>query len=197
MSLEQMMADDAEKAQDQSEAMPGNEVLAAVAELAERQVALEVYIDKMEANIDEAKRRWRAIAEKELPEKLKEVGLASYTMTDGRKVHVKTEVYASIPKDNTGPAYTWLTDNKLDGIIKNVVLVEFGRGENLKAIEFAELVAGLGLRPEQKQSIHPMTLKATLKEVMEKGMDVPLEAFGAYIVDRSKVELPAKPKGKK
>jgi len=197
MNLEDQMAADAEDAQNPEVAMPGNELLKAVADLAARQVELENWLEAQELRMEEGKRRWRAIAEKELPEKIKEAGLSSYTMADGRKVSVKTEVYCSIPKDNTGPAYTWLRENKLDGIIKNTVVVEFSRGEDAKAAETAKKLADMGLRPVQNETIHPMTLKATLKEVMEKGMNVPLAAFGAFIVDRSKVDLPPKSKGKK
>ena len=38
-----------------------------------------------------------------------------------------------------------------------------------------------GLAPEVRQSIHPSTLKAFVKEQLTTGKDIPSEPFGIYI----------------
>jgi hypothetical protein len=192
MSLEEQMAADAakEEAATESAEMPENTALEQVRDLAIRQMQWEDYMFKLEAKLVEAKKEWRDIAEKELPNKMMECGISNYTLVDGSKISMKQEYYASIPKDNPDPAFMWLREHNLDGIIKNEVTVGFSKGEDALASEFAQWVAEKGLRPEQKTTIHAMTLKAFVKEQMEKGVDIPVEAFGVYTVTRSKVELP-------
>lgn len=167
-----------------------NEQMAMIADLASRQVTIEEYIAKAEANLATAKENWRKIAEVALPNAMAEVGMSEFKLENGTVVNVKQEVYASIPKDNVGPAFAWLRTNNLDGVIKNVISVQFGKGEDADAIKAAEALAEQGFRPEQVQTVHPMTLKALLKEQMEKGVDVPLKDFGAHVVNRAKVEIP-------
>lgn len=160
-----------------------------IANLAERQVTIEAYMAKCEANLEAAKANWRKIAEVDLPNAMAEVGMSQFKLTNGTIVKIGQEVYASIPKDNTGPAFAWLREHNLDGVIKNVVSVQFAKGEDAKALELAHNIADQGLLPEQTQTVHPMTLKALLKEQLEKGVDVPMKEFGAYSVNRAKVVL--------
>ena len=161
--------------------------LAMVSSLAEKQVELEVRIAKGEALLEQLKKEHREISEKALPAALQEVGLASVTLTNGKKVTVKTEIYASIPKDSSAPAFAWLRDHGHGALIKNIISTEFGKGEDEKAVEAAMLLAEAGFTPSQKESVHPMTLKAFLKEQVEKGQDVPLDLFGAFVFNKSKV----------
>lgn len=162
--------------------------LSSVAALASRQAELEYRIKRGESLLDDLKKEWRQIAEHDLPNAIQEVGLSTFTLADGRKISTKTEVYASIPKDNPNKAFAWLRANGHGALIKNVISAEFGKGEDEQAVEAASALAEAGFKPSQKESVHPMTLKAFLKEQLEKGVDVPLEDFGAHIVTRAKVE---------
>lgn len=161
--------------------------LSMVSALAARQVELEERIAKGEALLDQLKQELRQVAEKDLPNALQEVGLSAIQLTNGKKVTIKTEIYASIPKDSSAPAFAWLRDHGHGALIKNIISTEFGKGEDEKAVQAAMLLAEAGFTPSQKESVHPMTLKAFLKEQMEKGTSVPLELFGAFILNRAKV----------
>lgn len=178
-----------------AEAIPptfSDEQLKMVSSLADRQVEIEKYIAKCEENLEKAKANWRNIAEKELPNAMQEIGMSKFTLSNGTSIEIKPELYASIPKDNKAPAFAWLREHDLDGVIKNVVSVQFSKGEDAKALELAEKLAMDGLLPQQEQSVHPQTLKALLKEQINKGVEVPLEKFGGYSVNRAKVTLPKK-----
>ena len=49
--------------------------------------------------------------------------------------------------------------------------------------------SGRGLNYEQKETVHPQTLKALLKEQMALGkIDVPLDTFNAYVVTKAVVK---------
>lgn len=164
--------------------------LVQVSVLAEKQVILEERIEKGEALLKQLTAELNQIRDKDLPAAMQEIGVSSITLTNGKKIEIKTEVYASIPKDgeHAGKALPWLRDHNFGGLIKNVISTEFGKGEDDKAIQAATVLAEAGFTPTQKETVHPQTLKAFLKEQLAAGAEIPLELFGAFVVDRAKVK---------
>ena len=53
----------------------------------------------------------------------------------------------------------WLRNNGLGDIIKNEIIVTFGRGEDNKASTYATLARGQGFEPIQKVGVNPQTLQ--------------------------------------
>ena len=102
-------------------------------------------------------------------------------------VTIKPFVSASIPKDRRDEAYQWLRDNGLDDIIKNDVVLSFGRGEDNQASDLMLDLEKKGLHPESKTHIHAMTLKAFVKERVEQGKPIDLDMFGAYVAKTAEI----------
>lgn len=172
-----------------------NEQMEMISRLAARQVEIENYILKCESNIDIAKQNLKKIQEVELPAAMAEIGMQEFKLADGTKVSVKNEVYCSIPKADTEEglqkrvlAFSWLRDHELDGVIKNTVSLQFGKGEDENAVEAVIALRAQGYEPQQDMNVHPQTLKALIKEQLGKGVDVPLEVFGAFTVNKSIVK---------
>ena len=92
-------------------------------------------------------------------------------MQDGSSVEVKTNYSATITQANKEKAFNWLRENDLGDIIKNELTVSFGRNEDNKAAEYAELAKGQGYQPTQKLKVEPMTLKALVRERIEAGKE--------------------------
>ena len=59
-------------------------------------------------------------------------------------------------------------------------MVSFGRNEDNKAADYAELAKGQGFQPTQKMKVEPMTLKALVRERIEAGKEMPTEIFGVF-----------------
>jgi len=165
-----------------------NEELRIVSALAEKQVAVETKMKLLQNQLADCEVELKQVREIDLPAAMQEVGMDSFTLSNGRKISLKTDVYCSIPKDDGGRAFSWLREHDFGSLIKNVISVDFGKGEDDKAIEAAQLLAGGGFNPQQKESVHAMTLKAFINEQMKKGASIPLDYFGAFIVTKSKVE---------
>jgi hypothetical protein len=102
-------------------------------------------------------------------------------MADGSKITVKPFYSASIPEENRAQAYEWLRDHGYDDIIKNTISVRFGRGEDELSVRLLNLLGTQGYPAEQAQKIEPQTLKAWVKERVEKGQTVDTELFGVFI----------------
>jgi hypothetical protein len=108
---------------------------------------------------------------------------------DQIKVQVVEDIYVSIPKDpeKSKACYEWLDDNGLGDIIKNQVGMSFGKGEGDKAKALESQIKEMGLIPEVKVSVHPSTLKATIKKWHEEGKSVPDNTFSLFIGQKTKI----------
>jgi hypothetical protein len=144
----------------------------------------EVILD-LEKEIKTAKTKLLKLTDEELPALMSEMGISSLTLDDGSVVKVTQTYGGSILVENRPKAYAWLREYGYDDIIKNTVMCQFGRGEDDRAKGFAEFAAENGYAPEQKTEIHTQTLRAFVKERIEKGDAFPMELFGAYIGQRA------------
>ena len=108
-------------------------------------------------------------------------------MADGNEITVSSFYNASIPKSRTEEAFGWLRDNQYGDLIKNVVTATFGRDEDALANKVLVNLQSQGYATNQKQWVEPMTLKAFVKEQVEKGTPIPSDLFGVYIGKKAKV----------
>jgi hypothetical protein len=82
----------------------------------------------------------------------------------------------------------YLKDNDLGDIIKNQVSTSFGTGEDNMAGDLAGYIeSNFGITPDVKKSVHPSTLKATLKKRHEEGLTDPDDLFGIFIRPETKI----------
>ena len=123
-----------------------------------------------------------------IPTMLSEMGLSFLKLADGSSIEVKTNYRAHIKEDNKERAFNWLRENGLGDIIKNEISVSFGRNEDNKAADYAELAKSQGLNPMQKLKVEPMTLKALVRERIEAGKELPTELFGVYTENKTTVK---------
>jgi hypothetical protein len=156
-----------------------------VASLARDIRSTEEVILNLEEDIKALKAKLLKLTDEELPALMEEMGISSLTLDDGSVVKVTRTYGGSILVENRPKAYDWLREHGYDDIIKNTVMCQFGRGEDDRAKGFAEFAAENGFAPEQKTEIHSQTLRAFVKERIEKGDAFPMELFGAYIGQRA------------
>jgi len=123
-----------------------------------------------------------------IPTMLSEMGLSFLKLQDGSSVEVKTNYSATITQANKEAAFNWLRENGLSDIIKNEISVSFGRNEDNKAADYAELAKGQGLEPQQKLKVEPMTLKALVRERMEAGKEMPTELFNIFVGNKTTIK---------
>ena len=156
-----------------------------VASLARDIRSTEEVISDLEEVLKMTKAKLLKMTDEELPALMEEMGISSLTLDDGSVVKVTRTYGGSILVENRPKAYEWLREHGYDDIIKNTVMCQFGRGEDDRAKGFADFAAENGFAPEQKTEIHSQTLRAFVKERIEKGDAFPMELFGAYIGQRA------------
>mgnify|MGYP001191099387 CR=1 FL=1 len=144
-------------------------------------------IIQCEEYLKQLKAEKQRIATEQIPMLMDEMGIERVDV-DGATVQLKPFVSASIPADRRQEAFAWLREHGLDDIIKNDVIVSFGRGEDNVAGDVMYDLEQKGFHPEKKTHIHAMTLKAFVKERVEKGLPIDLDMFGAYVARTADVK---------
>ena len=148
---------------------------------------IEDEIQNAEESISKLKEQAKTLSQFEIPKMMEEMHITKLKLKDGESVEIKKIYGASIPQENQEAAFTWLRDNDLGDIIKNDITVTFGRGEDNKASEYANLAQGKGYEPVQKIGVHSSTLKAVVGERLKSGQEMPSDFFKTYEGNRTKI----------
>ena len=160
-----------------------------IAELAHRQVKLEQELAELNASAKVKSEQLKYVSEVLLPNAMSEAELANFTLESGESIEIKRDYAASISEANFPAAKIWLEANGSEGIIKHVVSLSFVKGEGDLSEKAIELLIDAGYAPTDKESIHPQTLKATVKEYLRKAVDVPYDVFGVFEIVKAKVTV--------
>ena len=173
---------------DQQDAMKRTDNIQSLADQVERLEGLLSRIEKSETNLKDLKKEYQRISGEVIPTMMSEMGLAELKLHDGSHLKVSTSYRAHISEANKEAAFNWLRENGLGDIIKNEISVSFGRNEDNKAADYAELAKSKGFQPTQKMKVEPMTLKALVRERIEAGKEMPTEIFGVFSENKTTIK---------
>jgi len=165
----------------------GDASLKALSEKSNQLQKLDDAIQEAEQTLGQLKAEYRELSEVDIPSMLSELGLSEITLKDGNKISTSTYYSARISEDKRDEAFQWLNDNGFGDIVKNTVSVSFGREEDDSARKLVDSLEDSGYATAQKKWVEPMTLKAFVREQVEKGSDLPLETFNVYIGQKTRI----------
>ena len=174
--------------EDQTEILDKTDNIGKLANKIKEMQAIQKDIDQNEEYLKQRKKDLEQLSGEAIPTMLTEMGLTYLKLADGSSVEVKTNYSATITQANKEAAFNWLRENGLGDIIKNELTVSFGRNEDNKAAEYAELAKGQGYQPTQKLKVEPMTLKALVRERIEAGQPMPTEIFNVFIGNKTTIK---------
>ncbi len=144
-------------------------------------------VSALEDQLKKKKEQELKLSEQDIPNLMQKAGAASIKLTDGTAVEIKPYYGARIPASRTEEAFDWLRENKFADLIKNNVTLTFGRNEDNMAKSIVDDLRNKGHNVKQAEKVEPMTLKAFVREQIEKGKDVPADLFGVYVATRTKI----------
>ncbi len=150
--------------------------------------AVQSAIEQDEKQIKDKKKHLEHLSGEVIPTMLSEMGLSFLKLADGSSVEVKTNYSATITQAKKEEAFNWLRANGLGDIIKNEISVSFGRNEENKAADYANLAQERGYQPTQKMKVEPMTLKALVRERIEAGKEMPTEIFNVFVGNKTTIK---------
>ena len=173
---------------DQQDAMKKTEGIQSLADQVEKLEDLQARLEMQEDEIKGTKAQIQKVSGDIIPTMMSEMGLAELKLHDGSHLKVSTSYRATITEANKESAFNWLRENGLGDIIKNEISVSFGKNEDNKAADYAELAKGQGLQPTQKMKVESSTLKALVRERAEAGNPLPTELFGVYVENKTSIK---------
>ena len=173
---------------DQQDVLDKSNNLKLLSNEVQKMESISTEIQDMEDKLKKRKKDLDLISGEIIPTMMSEMGLSQLKLMDGSQIDVKPFYNATITQANKEAAYNWLRTNGLGDIIKNEVIVSFGRGEDNKAADYAELAKGQGLQPTQKLKVEPMTLKALVRERIEAGKEMPTEIFSVFVGNKTTIK---------
>ncbi len=174
--------------QDQQNAMKKTDNIQSLADQVERLQTLQREVDSAEEQLKQKKKNLEQISGEVIPTMMSEMGLSHLKLMDGSSVDVKPHYSATITQANKEAAFNWLRNNGLGDIIKNEISVSFGRNEDTRAADYADLAKSHGFQPTQKLKVEPMTLKALVRERIEAGKEMPTEIFNVFIGNKTTIK---------
>ena len=174
--------------QDQEEIIDKTQNINKLADKIKQMQGLQKDIETNEEYVKQKKKELDHISGEVIPTMLSEMGLSFLKLQDGSSVEVKTNYSATITQANKEEAFNWLRQNGLGDIIKNEIVVSFGRSEDDKAAAYAELAKGQGHQPTQKLKVEPMPLKALVRERIEGGKEMPTELFNIFVGNKTTIK---------
>lgn len=151
-------------------------------QLAELLLKLRQNVERLETELEAAKKDMRRVEQEDLPDLMQELGLETFKLTTGELIEVKPEVDCGISEERRARAHAWLTENGFGGLIKTEVVAKFGREEREAAVACAQQIGG-----EMIERVHPSTLKSFVKEQMAAGKPVPFDLFGVHPYNKVKI----------
>ena len=173
---------------DQQDTMKKTDNIQSLADQVEKLESLQTRLELQEENIKNTKKQLEHLSGEVIPTMMSEMGLSHLKLMDGSSVDVKPHYSATITAANKEAAFKWLRNNGLGDIIKNEISVSFGRNEDNKAADYANLAESQGYQPQQKLKVEPMTLKALVRERIEAGKEMPTEIFGVFSENKTTIK---------
>ncbi len=158
-----------------------------IAVLCKKQLDLEKEVDRLNELLAETQKQLSTIREHDLPDAMAEANVSELKLKDGAKVTVQPFVGAHITQAKAKDAHQWLDDNGHGGLIKRELTFKFNR-EDTAHEKMIEQYSAMGwTNYKLKEAVHPQTLKAFVREQVEKGSDIPVNLFNIFSGFKAKI----------
>lgn len=159
-----------------------------IVKLGELLVEYEDMIKVSEDYLADLKKNYRDLAETKLPESLQAVGLNGLPLSNGFTITLQEIMSCGITEDNRKAAHSWLREKGFGDIIKNEVVVSFGKDEDSEAEFLVTAIKGLAEEDKfhygymvRQEKVHPSTLKAFIKDRLKNGEEIPTDLFKLFV----------------
>tara|TARA_R100001591_G_scaffold29685_2_gene40622 strand:+ start:2212 stop:2787 length:576 start_codon:yes stop_codon:yes gene_type:complete len=158
-----------------------------ISEVANAYLKVESEILNLENDTKNKKKELQQINDR-IVELMEKRGVKEIKLLNGDAVSFKEFYRGSITKDNEAEAFKWLEDNGHGDLIKNIVSIRFGKGENDTAEKLINSLEQDGLYPDQKRKVEPMTLNAFIGDQITNGKQVPMELLSVFTGNKVKIK---------
>jgi hypothetical protein len=171
---------------------PKGNILAELRKAAQEYLDAEVSVEQLKASLERAEALRDHFQQKVIPDLMERAETSLWKSENGGiTIEVERQLFCNISEERREGAHDWLEKNGCGSIIKREFKINFGKGDEAWARKFQRDLAQRKrpLNSKVKMSVHPQTLQKTLRELLQDGVVVPLEQFGAFFKRVAKVKV--------
>lgn len=151
-------------------------------------VQLSEYVAKLEYDLQQAKKELEVLSSETLPQAMTDIGLSEFRLTTGEKIRIKPVLIVTLPKLNVDRAEKWLDDNGHTGLMKHTIEINLPKTtESFRLADIYGRLDAIGVKYEDKKTIHYQTLNKWSREMDEQGEVIPTEIFNVLRTMKSEV----------
>jgi hypothetical protein len=176
---------------------PSEGELTQLADLANRLKNLQWKIDQLDTDRHALQQIVDRISFSDIPSLMEQFGLSEVKLKDGSRVTIKPFVKANLPtetaltkcktdeerdmlRDRIDGGLEYLKKHGAESIIKNMLTVQFAKGQSALSKKAIAALAKLGIQTDVVESVHAQTLTAWVRERLQEGKPVDMNLFSVY-----------------
>jgi hypothetical protein len=152
---------------------PSQGILSDVSALVDSLRLQERTIADIEARLLAAQAVYNRLVLTDIPEAMEQLQMTELKLTDGAKLTIRDDINAYIPADNKAEAMQWFTEHNLGSIIKRAANVDMRALTDEQLQAFNTFAEENEMEVTIAESIHAATLKATVKDMLARGVTPP------------------------
>jgi hypothetical protein len=173
--------------------VPSDGALEQLSQLVDQASGLALEIERRSAELSQMTLTHTQLVADRIPSLMDTIGVADLTTRGGLKVEIRPHYGATLSasKDETADAaasrrraaLAWLRANGHDGIVRDELSVDMGKGSGDAATKLKGYLRQIGLAFSHAETVHPSTLKAFVREQIEApgSHEFPRELFRASV----------------
>lgn len=160
--------------------------IASLAAMALELQRLNESIESLEKTLELQKEESKKLSTTLIPDKMAELGMEEFKLSNGRKVVVKPFYSGKFIDGKNEQCVEWLETNGHGGVVKREISCPFQKGDG-RIKEVTSLLFNMGIPFEKIENVHPMTFKALLRELTESGKTMPPDLFITFVGKTTKI----------
>ena len=147
----------------------------------------ELDVISAEAELEATRRAVRRLTEDEIPSIMEELDLAEVKLSSGLRIKIDLKIHPKQLTSADQEGLAWLRAHGQGGMIKTVLSVPFSAGSEDDARRLADRLKGESIGAVVDCQVHPQTLKAAVRQMLENGDEVDLKALKVHTRNVAKV----------
>jgi len=148
-------------------------------------IEIQKKIDMLKNDMKKYSEKFKKLTEVIIPDVMESLDMESFQQSNGTTIKIKNDIKVSLAKKNLqkrANQIAWLSANGLEEIIKDTITYQFDFSDQDNKIKLLTLLTENNFSDfDCNETVHPQTLKASLKSLILEGIQVPIEEFGIHL----------------
>ena len=161
--------------------IPDNSDMAEVSELVTKLQDMRGKIAEIEDALKALKSDELKLSGEIIPSKLDELGMTTFTLSDGSKIGYRTFYSGGVVKGREEEAYEWIIEQGQGHALKGTLDIPFTYEEREKYGMLKEELEAKGFDSTTSFGIHHSTMRSLIGELMQNDIIPPAEIIKSYV----------------